>query len=168
VNPVLDRNLPVKIKSPFFYILKKKNVMNVFKLPVFEDRPLTITDFKIDLQSSSAPVFERYLNTTEKYLFSSNDSSFIIYKDALLDEGYLNMYLCQFKTGKYVLHIFGRINNLDFKTEKFFDPECVDSTMSLPERIRYVLTQGVNMLQRLYKESSLKELEEGLLNTILK
>jgi hypothetical protein len=142
--------------------------MNVFKLPVFEDRPLTITDFKIDLQSSSSPVFERYLNTTENYLFSSNDSSFIIYKDALLDEGYLNMYLCQFETGKYILHIFGRINNLDFKTEKLFEPENRDSTMTLPEKIRYVLLQGKEALQRLYKESSLKELEEGLLNAILK
>lgn len=143
---------------------KKVLDMNAFKVPLSEGNPSKITDFKIDLHSSSGQVFENSKTISEKYVVKTSDSNLIIYKDAPLHEGYLNVYLCYFDSGKYFLHIFGRINNSDFRTEKVIDPARFDSTYPIAEKIKYVLTHSKNILRKFYQECRVKSLEEYLLN----
>ena len=83
--------------------------MTAFTLPTNDGKPLEIIDFKVDLLASPPEIQEEKISAIGNYLSNQSDGIQINYIDAQVDEGRLNIYICKFKTGKYRLHIFGKI-----------------------------------------------------------
>ncbi|MCW3076431.1 MAG: hypothetical protein JWO32_1040 [Bacteroidetes bacterium] len=137
--------------------------MKVFELPLHDGKPIDIMDYKVDLLVSPPLIEERIIDTVDNYIDTQTQPLKIEYKDAPTDEGRLNIYICRFRTGKYRLHIFGKIRGQEFRTEK----EVVDGNFSqndiLKQRIKYVLKSSRNILRTYYLNSNLKSMEDHLI-----
>ncbi|MGZ3898858.1 MAG: hypothetical protein ACXVNM_02595 [Bacteroidia bacterium] len=137
--------------------------MTIFELPVTEGKPVGIVDFKIDLLLSPPVIEQRIIETVDPYISTQTQTIKIEYKDALIDEGWLNIYICRFKTGKYRLHIFGKMKGTEFRTEKEIMDPGTNSLGIVNERIKYVLINSRNILRKYYLTSNLKSLEDHLM-----
>lgn len=137
--------------------------MTAFVVPPSDGKPLEIVDFKVDLLLSPPEIQEKNIEVVDNYVSTLSDAIQIIYKDAPLEEGYLNIYLCKFKTGKHRLHIFGKIKGQEFKIDKELS-ESSSNTLGLSnDRIKYVLVKSRNILRTYYLSSKIKSIEEHLL-----
>jgi hypothetical protein len=136
--------------------------MKTFALPDHEGMPLKIADIKVDLQSTPPLIHDRILESIDEYISAQSGAIKVEYKDAPIKEGYLNIYICQFKAGKYRLHIFGKINGRAFRTEKEFRDTSTNSLGIMNEKIKYVLDKSRNILKNYYVNANMKSLEEHL------
>jgi hypothetical protein len=137
--------------------------MKSFDLPFEEGKPLTIADFKLYLQTSPPSIQERIISSVDKYINAQTGCFKIVYDDAPTEEGYLNICVCRFKTGRYRLHIFGTINGEPFTREKEIVDPRVHSFAMIYEKIRFVLVQSRNILKTYYNNANIKSLEDHLL-----
>jgi hypothetical protein len=137
--------------------------MTAFVLPISDGKPLEIVDFKVDLLSSPPEIKEKIINAVDNYISTQTDAIKIIYNDAPIDEGRLNIYVCKFKTGKYRLHIFGKIKGQEFRTEKELSEAYSNSLSILNDRIKYVLISSRNILRNYYLSNNVKSIEDHLL-----
>jgi hypothetical protein len=136
--------------------------MTAFDLPLTDGKPLEIVDFHVDLVVSPPEVKENRIESIDHYISDCKDVIKIDYKDAPLKEGQLNIYVCKFKTGKYCLHIFGKIKGRDFRIEKEIRANA-NALQLLQKRIKFVLVNSRNILRTYYVNSNLKSLENHLL-----
>ncbi|MBA3664622.1 MAG: hypothetical protein H0W61_10485 [Bacteroidetes bacterium] len=136
--------------------------MTLFELPVSDGKPEKIVDFHLDLVVSPPQIEEKTIITVDPYILDNPACLRIDYKDAPVDEGHLNIYLCHFKTGKARLHIFGKIKGQEFRAEK--EVKLLNtSLMSLQERIKQVLVSSRNILRSYYVNANIKSLEAHLI-----
>lgn len=136
--------------------------ITAFELPINEGEPLEIVDFKVDLQASPPVIMEKVIDGVDNYILNQSNALKIVYKDASIDEGRLNIYVCKFKTGRCRLHIFGKINGQEFKSEKELSENSAKSQWILNEKIKYVLFKSRNILRLYYLNSNLKSIEDHL------
>jgi hypothetical protein len=141
--------------------------MTEFELPQNEGMPIGIVDFKVDLASNPPEIKDRIIESVDNYILGDCDKIKIDYKDAPTEEGQLNIYICRFKTGKYRLHIFGRIKGKVFRTEKEISDASTSSLGLLNEKIKYVLVRSRNILKTYYMHSNLKSIEDHLMAFLL-
>ena len=92
--------------------------MIAFTLPMIDGKPLEIIDFKVDFLVSPPEIREQVIGTIEDCLSMHGDFIEVKYKDAVTEEGKLDIYICKLKAGKYRLHILGKIMGEDFRVEK--------------------------------------------------
>ena len=137
--------------------------MTAFELPITDGKPLEIVDFKIDLLSSPPQIKEELIQRTDNYVLDQPDAFKIIYNNATLDEGHLNIYVCQFPKGKFRVHIFGKIKGQELRTEKEIPGSNVDSPAIINDRIKYVLVNSRNILKMYYANSNIKSIENHLM-----
>lgn len=136
--------------------------MTAFTLPQNDGTPLEIIDFKIDLLSSPPEIKEEIIiETVDNYVTSQQGHLEITYKNAITDEGRLNIYLCKFKTGKHRLHIFGKIRGQVLRTEKELSENYEASQLNA--RIKHVLQSSRNILKNYYVNSNLQSMENHLM-----
>jgi hypothetical protein len=141
--------------------------MKTFNLPLEEGKPLSIADFKLYLQSTPPSIQQRVINSVDKYILAQSKCFKITYNDAPVDEGYLNICVCRFSTGKYRLHMFGKINGHEIQREKEIVDHHNHGFGLLYEKIKYVLLQSRNILKTYYNNSNIKSLEDHLLAFLL-
>lgn len=137
--------------------------MTTFELPAGEGKPLEIADFKVDLLLTPPKIEERIIERVDNYVSTGTQAIKINYKDASVEEGHLNIYICRFSTGKCRLHIFGRIRGKEFRTEKEVSEVRAGNLNILNQKIKYVLTSSRNILRTYYLNSNLKSLEDHLI-----
>lgn len=135
--------------------------MTAFTLPADDGKPLEIIDYKIDLLVSPPEIKEEIISSVDNYVTPQPNGIEIIYKNAITDEGRLNIYVCKFKTGKYRLHIFGKIKGKEFRTEKELSEN--HQAHILKERIKYVLLSSRNILRSYYLSANLQSMENHLM-----
>jgi hypothetical protein len=135
--------------------------MTAFTLPADDGKPLEIIDYKIDLLVSPPEIQEEIISSIDNYIMSQPDCIQIVYKNAVTDEGRLNIYVCKFVTGKYRLHIFGKIKGQEFRTEKVLSEN--HQVHILNERIKYVLVSSRNILRNYYLNANLQSMENHLM-----
>ncbi len=135
--------------------------MTAFTLPQDDGKPLEIIDFKIDLLASPPKIEEEIINSVDTYVTTQSNGIEITYKNAITDEGHLNIYICRFQTGKYRLHIFGKMKGTDFRTER----ELSESYQAhiQHEHVKYVLVSSRNILRSYYLSANLQSLENHLM-----
>ncbi|MCE3259852.1 MAG: hypothetical protein K0S12_1493 [Bacteroidetes bacterium] len=141
--------------------------MTTFEMPVTDGTPLDIVDFKVNLLSSPPEIDERIIDTVDPYVSSYPEGIKICYKDAPTDEGRLNICICRFRTGKYRLHIFGKIKGQVLRTEKEISDASLSNLTLLNEKIKYVLLSSRNILKNYYLHSNLKSMEDHLIAFLL-
>jgi hypothetical protein len=137
--------------------------MTSFELPVTEGKPIGIIDFKVDLLLSPPKIEERVIEKVDPYVSAQPNTLKIDYKDARLQEGYLNIYVCRFQTGRYRLHIFGKMAGKEFRTEREIPFASTVSINALNERIKQVLVSSRTILRTYYLHSNLKNIEDHLM-----
>jgi hypothetical protein len=137
--------------------------MTAFELPASEGKPINIIDYKVDLILSPPVIHERVIDAVDNYISLNQECIKIDYKDALIDEGRLNIYICRFKTGKYRLHIFGKLKGQEFRSEKEFLETSSNSWGVLNQRLKYVLVSSRNILRTYYMNANVKSIETHLM-----
>ena len=137
--------------------------MTAFELPITDGKPLEIVDFKVELLVSPPEVREEIINEVDNYISTHTDAIKIVYHNAPVDEGRINIYVCKFKTGKYRLHIFGRIKGQDWRTERVLSEAYSNSSGILNKRIKYVLVTSRNILRNYYLSNNVKSIEDHLM-----
>jgi hypothetical protein len=137
--------------------------MTAFIVPPSDGKPLEIADFKVDLLLSPPEIQEKNIEVVDNYISTLSDAIQIIYRDAPIEEGYLNIYVCKFKTGKQRLHIFGKIKGKEFKIERELSGTYSNTLGISNGRIKYVLVKSRNILRTYYLSANLKSIEEHLL-----
>jgi hypothetical protein len=138
-----------------------------FEIPLGEGTPAGIADFEVYLQASPPEIKERIIFSVDKYLSVEDGEQLVIYKDAPLQEGYLNIFMFHFKSGKCRLHIFGKLHGEQLHVEHEIINPCSKSIKVLNERVRFVLLQGRNILKAYYAASNLEQLQKHLLDFLL-
>ncbi|MCE3278967.1 MAG: hypothetical protein K0S44_1158 [Bacteroidetes bacterium] len=141
--------------------------MTAFELPVTDGKPLNIMDFKVDLIASPPEIQHRSIEAVDQYISMNSEALCIDYKDAQLDEGRLNIYLCRFQTGKFRLHIIGKIRGQEFRTEREIKETQSNSWGTLNQKINYVLVSSRNILRTYYISSNIKSIENHLMAFIV-
>ncbi len=136
--------------------------MTAFELPIMDGKPLEIVDFKVDLLTSPPQIREQVIQKVDDYLLTEPDALKIVYSDAPLDEGRLNIYICKFPTGKCRVHIFGKIKGKELRTEKEF-PETVAKGSITKDRIKHILSNSRNILKIYYQNANVKSIENHLM-----
>jgi hypothetical protein len=135
--------------------------MTEFELPANDGKPIEITDFKVDLVASPPEIKERKIDAVDQYISSQSETIRIDYKDAIVDEGRLNIYVCRLN-GKYRLHIFGKIKGKEFRTEREIT-EASTTWNTLNQKIKYVLVSSRNILRTYYMTANVKSIENHLM-----
>jgi hypothetical protein len=141
--------------------------LKTFEIPSAEGKPAGIADFELYLHASPPEIRERIIFGVDKYIKVTGDERVMIYKDAPVHEGYLNIFICHFKTGKCRLHIFGLLHDEVIHVEREIMNPCSKSIKVLNERIRFVLLQGRNILKAYYTASNMEQLKSHLLDFLL-
>ncbi len=137
--------------------------MKPFELPPSDGKPLEIIDFKVDLSASPPEIKEEIINEVDNYISAQPDAIKIVYDNAPFDEGRLNIYVCKFKSGKYRLHILGKIKGRELRTEKELSEQYSSRAGILNERIKYVLVTSRNILRNYYLNNNVKSIEDHLM-----
>jgi hypothetical protein len=137
--------------------------MTAFVVPPSDGKPLKIVDLKVDLLLSPPVIQEKNIEEVDNYVSTQSNAIEIIYSDAPTEEGYLNIYVCKFKTGKHRLHIFGKIKGQEFKIDKELSGSYYNTTGISSDRIKYVLVKSRNILRTYYLNANLKSIEEHLM-----
>ncbi len=140
--------------------------MTAFVLPDHYGKPLEIVDFHVDLVVSPPEVKENIIHRVDPYISTQTGRLQINYKDATIDEGHLNIYICRFSTGRCYLHVFGKMKGREFRTEREIS-ESNSNSLELNRRIRYVLVRSRNILRAYYLNNNLESLENHLLAFLL-
>ncbi|MCW3104276.1 MAG: hypothetical protein JWO09_2716 [Bacteroidetes bacterium] len=141
--------------------------MTEFELPVTDGKPLDIVDIKVDLVVSPPAIRERKIDVVDEYISTQAETIKIDYKDAPTDEGRLNIYICRFSTGKFRIHIFGRIKGQIFRTEREIAESDRNTWSGVNHKIRYVLVSSRNILRTYYIRANIKSIEDHLLAFIV-
>jgi hypothetical protein len=141
--------------------------MTSFELPLTEGKPLEIVDFKLDLLLSPPEIRDRIIDSVDEYISTQPEKIKINYSDAPVEEGRLNIYICRFKSGKYRLHIFGKIKGAEFRAEREITDTRNKSLALLNMKIRYVLLNSRNILRTYYLKSNIKSIENHLMAFLL-
>lgn len=141
--------------------LNTKN-MTAFTLPLADGKPVEIIDFKVDFLMSPPEIREEITYSFDKYLTTQNNGIEVAYKDAILEEGKLNIYVCKFNAGRYRLHIFGKIKGKDFKIDKALNDTSFNCRGISRDRIKYILLSSRNILKKYYLTDNLKSIENHL------
>ena len=140
--------------------------MTLFELPGDDGKPEKIVDFHLDLVTSPPQIKEQVITAVDPYILTHPSCVKINYKDAPIDEGHLNIYVCGFKTGKACIHIFGKIKGQEFRTEK--EIRLNDTTLgTFQNRIKHVLVNSRNILRNYYLNANLKSIEAHLMAFIV-
>jgi hypothetical protein len=137
--------------------------MTSFELPAAEGKPIDIIDFKVDLLVSPPDIQERIIEKVDPYVVADTNALKIDYKDANIREGNLNIYVCRFQTGRYRLHIFGKMTGKEFRTEREIPVTGSRGVPVLNDRVKQVLVSSRNILRTYYLHSNIKSIEEHLL-----
>ena len=141
--------------------------MTAFELPMQDGKPMEIVDFKVNLLTSPPEIREQVIQEVDHYLLSAPDALKIVYSNAHLDEGRLNIYVCKFPSGKCRIHILGKIKGREFRTEK----ELAETEANHPElvdkRIKHVLNTSKNILRMYYMNSNIQSIENHLLAFVI-
>jgi len=141
--------------------------MTAFQLPITDGKPLEIVDFKIDLLTSPPEIKEKVIQQVDNYLLSEPDALKIVYSNAPLDEGRLNIYVCKFNSGKCRVHIFGKIKGREFRTEKELPGNTANNPAIINERIKHVLVNSRNILKLYYLNSNIQSIENHLMAFVI-
>ncbi|MDF2449945.1 MAG: hypothetical protein K0R26_2449 [Bacteroidota bacterium] len=136
--------------------------MKSFKVPVTDGKPLEIIDFKVDFMASPPEIKQEIVNPVECGLTVQDGDMEVIYQDAIVSEGWLNIYLCKFNAGKYRLHIFGKMKGQEFKIEKALSDTSFNCRGVSSERIRHILINSRNILKKYYMNANLTSIENHL------
>lgn len=137
--------------------------MTAFELQAADGKPLEIVDFKVDLLTSPPLIKEEVINQVDHYLSTQPNALKIIYSNASLDEGHLNIYVCKFPTGKCKVHILGKIRGQEIRKEKDLPEYSIENPSRIHERIKYVLVNSRNILRMYYMNSNVKSIENHLM-----
>lgn len=137
--------------------------MTAFELPINDGKPIEIIDFKIDLLASPPQIKEEVIERADNYFLTQPDILKIVYNDATLDEGHLNIYICKFPKGKCRVHIFGKIRGQELRTEKELLESAANNPAIINERIKHVLISSRNILKKYYLNSNVKSIENHLM-----
>ncbi|MES2565300.1 MAG: hypothetical protein V4565_00435 [Bacteroidota bacterium] len=135
--------------------------MTAFTLPPDDGKPLEIIDYKINLLSSPPEIQEEVISSVDNYVYTQPDRIEIIYKNAVTEEGRLNIYLCKFQTGKFRLHIFGKLKGQEFRAEREISEQY--QVQIFNERVKYVLVSSRNILRSYYLKANLQSMENHLM-----
>jgi hypothetical protein len=138
--------------------------MTEFELPVSDGKPINITDYKVNLISSPPEIKEKVIDMVDHYISTQEEIIKIDYKkDAIVDEGRLNIYVCRFKTGKLRIHIFGKIKGQEFRTEREITESGLNNWGYVNQKIKYVLASSKNILRSYYLRANVKSIEDHLI-----
>jgi len=139
--------------------------MTAFTLPCDIGTPLEIIDFKIDLLSSPPEIQAEIINHINRNPTAPSEAFVANYKNGIMVEGEVKIYVCKFKTGRCWLHIFGRINGQEFRTEK----EILNNNHIAfnKERILHILQSSRNILKKYYHNSNIESIEHHLVAFIV-
>ncbi|MEO6304704.1 MAG: hypothetical protein ABIP51_16200 [Bacteroidia bacterium] len=141
--------------------------MTTFELPKTEGKPSNIVDFEVDLLLSPPEIKERVIDNVDNYISAQPEKFIIEYKNASVDEGRLNIYICQFNSVKYQIHVFGRIRGKEFRMDKEIRVSQSNSLGIHNIRIKYILINSRRILRNYYLNSNLKSIEDHLMSFLL-
>lgn len=141
--------------------------MTTFELPKTIGKPSNIVDFEVDLLLSPPEIKERFVENIDHFISEKPEKFIIDYKNANIDEGRLNIYICQFNKLKYQVHVFGKIKGKEFR----IDREIRASKSNHPGinniRIKYILINSRRILRSYYMSANLKNIEDHLMSFLL-
>lgn len=133
--------------------------MTAFTLLQNDGKPQEIIDFNVNLLSSPPEINQELINRTDDYINPNETHN--IYKDAVIDEGQLNIHVCKLSNGKYYLHVFGRIRGKELILEKVLSERPEASLLN--EHIKYVLASSRNILKNYYVNANLQSMKNHLM-----
>jgi hypothetical protein len=136
--------------------------MNDFELSLDEGNPANIFFFLLDLLSAPPKISGKTLNP-QKYIPINTRVKNVQFKDAILNEGYLNIYSCRFESGKCIVYLFGILKGIQLKSEIEYKIETLRDFDMLNEKIKFILAKSKNILKSYYKEAKIKNIEHHML-----
>ena len=131
-------------------------------LPVTDGKPLEIIDFKVDFLVTPPEIKEQVIGIIEDYVSTQGEFIEVKYKDAIFEEGRLDIYVCKLTAGKYRLHILGKINGVELKIEKVLFDTSFNCKRISRERIKFILLSSRNILKKYYLRANVSNIENHL------
>ena len=135
--------------------------MRIIELPVENGKLLNFVDYELDLVLSPPEIKETMIESTDDLVENKNGKLELRYKNMLVDEGRINIFICDFSTGKCCICIYGKIKGQEIKTIKEFTSSNVSASVK-NIKIKYVLVHSRNILRNYYLSSDTKSIETHL------
>ncbi|MGZ6520078.1 MAG: hypothetical protein ACXVED_21045, partial [Bacteroidia bacterium] len=85
------------------------------------------------------------------------------FKDAVIKDGFLNLYTCRFENGKCIVFIFGNFTNGIIKKETEYKIANLRDFDLLNEKIKFILSKSKNILKSYYTSGKIKNIEHHIL-----
>lgn len=141
--------------------------MTAFELATMEEKPQDIVDFRVDLLTSPPEIKDQVIQRLDNTLSSQPDAIKIVYHNSPLDEGCLNISVSKLQTGKYTLHILGKIRGHELRTEKELPESTSNNPAIINMRIKHVLLKSRNILKMYYLNYNVKSIENHLIAFVI-
>ncbi|MBL7922468.1 MAG: hypothetical protein JNJ40_19280 [Bacteroidia bacterium] len=135
--------------------------MKTFELPVTSGKLLNFVDYELDLVLSPPEIKETIIEKTDELVDENNGKMELRYQNAIIDEGRLKIFVCDFSTGKYCIYIYGKIKGKEIKSVKEFTASNISASIK-NIKIKYILVHSRNILRNYYLSSDTKSIETHL------
>ncbi len=136
--------------------------MRTIELPETNGNLLNLVDYELDLLLSPPAIKENIIVKTDNLVSATNGKFKLKYNDTLIDEGRLKIFICDFTTGKYCIHIYGKIKGKEIQSVKEFRGDKNSSATIKNIRIKYILVHSRNILRTYYLSSDTRSIENHL------
>ncbi|MDP1802678.1 MAG: hypothetical protein Q8L81_15055 [Bacteroidota bacterium] len=136
--------------------------MGTLELPQKNGKLLKFVDYELDLVLSPPEIKEIIIEKTDELVTDNNGKLELRYKNMMLDEGRLKIFICDFNTGKSCIYIYGKVKGKEIKnTIEFTGTKNVSANVK-NIKIKYVLIYSRNILRNYYLSSDTTSIEKHL------
>ncbi len=132
-----------------------------------EQKLAPVLDLEVNLLLSPPAIKETAIENIDFDLTPETQPIYLAYKNASISEGRLNIFISQFDSLKYHIHVYGKIKGKELQFEREVNGTVTNSLGIQNMRIKFILINSRNILRNYYLNSNIKSIEDHLTSFLI-